>query len=83
MEAGQESSDDKVSGSVFLYVKETLLKVLRKYFFWPTIFFWKCLYSVRGAVTCLLTVPIVKEFRRFGDNFPNFHGSYLVGTYAL
>ena len=33
MEAGQESSDDKVSGSVFLYVKETLLKVLRKYFF--------------------------------------------------
>ena len=58
MEAGQESSDDKVSGSILHYIKEILLKVLRKYFFW------ECLYSVRRAVTCLLTVPIVKEFRR-------------------
>ena len=33
MEAGQESSDDKVSGSVLLYIKEILLKVLWKYFF--------------------------------------------------
>ena len=82
MEAGQESSDDKVSESI-LHYKEILLKVLWKYFFWPTIFFWQCIYSVRRAVTCLLTVPIVKEFRRFGDNFPNFHGSYLVGTCAL
>ena len=70
MEAGQKSSDDKVSGSVIHYIKEILLKVL----------FWECLYSIRGAVTCLLTVPIVKEFRRFEDNF---HGSYLVGTCAL
>ena len=33
MEAGQESSDDKVSGSIIHYIKEILSKVLWKYFF--------------------------------------------------
>ena len=76
MEAGQRSSDGKVSGSVIPSKKEV-------YFFCGSVwmnylFVRECLYSMRGTVTCLVTVPIIEEFERFGGNFHNCHGSYII-----
>ena len=39
----------------------------------------ECLYSMRGTVTCLVTIPIVEEFERFRDNFHNCHEVTLFG----
>ena len=36
------------------------------------------LYSMRGAVTCLVTVPIVRESKRLGGNFHNWCGSLII-----
>ena len=80
MEAGQESSDDKVSGSVIHCKKEMLLKVLKK-----------CLTHLPfhlGVFICCSRSSYLFNNRsdcegiRFGDNFPNCHGSYFAGTCA-
>ena len=44
----------------------------------PYSFVGERLYSMRGAVTCLVTVPIVEESKRFGGNFHNCYGSYII-----
>ena len=36
------------------------------------------LYSMRGTVIFLVTVPIIKGVERFGGNFHNCHGSYSI-----
>ena len=80
MEAGQESSDDKVNGSVIHCKKEMLFKVLKK-----------CLTHLPfhlGVFICYSRSSYLFNNRsdcegiRFGDNFPNCHGSYFVGTCA-
>ena len=35
-----------------------------------------------NTVTYLITVPIIEEFRGFGGNFHNCHGSYLSRIYV-
>ena len=72
MEAGQESSDGKVS----LFVIPSKLEVSEIKI--PYFFVGECLYSMRGAVTCLVTVPIVEESKRLGGNFHNCYGSYII-----
>ena len=38
------------------------------------------LYSMCGAVICLITIPNVEGSGEFGGNFHNHHGSYLNWT---
>ena len=69
MEAGQEPSDGKVSLTVIpsiLEVPESLTLLLAS------------VYIACGAVTCLVTVPIVEESKRLEGNFHNCHGSYII-----
>ena len=36
------------------------------------------LYSMRGMVIFLVTIPIIEGVERFGGNFHNCHGSYSI-----
>ena len=65
MEAGQESSDGEVSLLYdFVNGKSQKNRILYS-------FIGVCLYSMWGAVTCLVTVPTVEESKRLGGNFHN------------
>ena len=35
------------------------------------------------AVTCMITSPIIKEVKRFGVNFHNCHGNYIIWSHFL
>ena len=72
MEASQEPSDGKVS----LFVIPSKLEVSESEI--PYSFIGERLYSMRGAITCLVTVPIVEESNRFRGNFHNCYGSYII-----
>ena len=66
VEAGQEPSDGEVSLlSDFVNWKSQKNQT-------PYSFIGVCLYSMREAVTCLVTVPTVGESKRLGGNFRNW-----------
>ena len=71
MEAGQEPSDGEVNLFVILsklkVSENQKIRIIRI----PYSFIGECLYSMRGAVTCLVTVPTVGESKRLGGNFHN------------
>ena len=68
MEAGQESSDGEVS--LFIILSKLKVSENQKIRV-PYSFIGECLYSMRGAVTCLVTVPTIGESKRLGGNFHN------------
>ena len=72
MEASQESSDGKVS--LFVILSKLEVSEIRI----PYSFVGERLYSMRGAVTCLVTVLIVEESKKLGGNFHNCYGSYII-----